>query len=469
MKQSRLRERVMRLRHALRTWPRPQKEGEQAACLFCDTLHEALDIREGETARCKRCDHVIYENRPASLVRALCFSMTALILMVLAQTLPFLTLGAAGLKRELTLLNAATALIKHDAPILGGCVILFTIIAPLFLIGGMIYATAPLHSGRCAPGTERIVKWLYRTEPWNMVEVFLLGVLVSLLKLVQVAEVSINAGFWSFAGVMACMAGALAGIDRRELWDRIELATRCKHSGKSRSSNESAPLTQSRSRASFTKAMDQGLAACRTCGKLNPVADHKRCPRCYSRLYMRKPDSIENTIVLVVAAIALFVPAHILPMMTITELGLSTDKTIIQGVVTFWQDGAYPIALVIFCASIMIPLLKIVSLLWVCAAAKGRVHPKPATLTKVYAITELLGRWSMIDIFVVGIMVSLVQFGSYTSMMPKSGALAFATVVVLTMFAAMNFDPRLLWDQLDSTDCQSKETEASETLPEPNP
>ena len=206
----------------------------------------------------------------------------------------------------------------------------------------------------------------------------------------------------------------------------------------------------------YKKAADRGLAGCRTCGMMSSVNQHAKCPRCHSRLYTRKPDSIENTLALVFAAMALFIPSHLLPMLTITELGVAVDKTIIVGMMTFWNDGAYPIALVIFCASILIPILKVGALLWLCAAAKGYIHPNPTTLTKIYSITELLGRWSMIDIFVVGILVSLVQFGNYTSIVPGPGALAFGAVVMLTMFAAMNFDPRLLWDRVDDPDCQSK-------------
>ena len=135
--------------------------------------------------------------------------------------------------------------------------------------------------------------------------------------------------------------------------------------------------------------------------------------------------------------------------MTVTELGDVTHNTIISGMLTFWREGAYPIAIVIFTASILIPFLKIVSLSWLCAAATGRVRPSPAMLGKLYWFTELVGRWSMVDIFVVGIVVSLMQLGNYMTIMPGPGALAFAGVVVLTMFAAMSFEPRLLWDRLD--------------------
>jgi len=212
----------------------------------------------------------------------------------------------------------------------------------------------------------------------------------------------------------------------------------------------------------YPKAAELGLAACHTCGKVNELEKHPRCPRCRSRLHLRKPNSIQNTIALVSAAMALYIPSHLLPMLTVTELGIVTPKTIMVGMMAFWEDGAYPIAIVIFCASVLIPILKISALLWLCAATKGRVNPSPESLGKVYMLTELLGRWSMIDIFVVGILVSLVQFGNYTSIVPGPGALAFASVVMLTMFAAMCFDPRLLWDRLDSTDCTDKQDDSDQ-------
>jgi paraquat-inducible protein A len=152
---------------------------------------------------------------------------------------------------------------------------------------------------------------------------------------------------------------------------------------------------------------------------------------------------------LVLAAAVLYVPANMLPIMSIRELGVLTESTIMQGLVQFWEAESYPIALVIFTASILIPLLKFFSLLWLCAAAKGLVPHSGNILGKIYWITELLGRWSMVDIFVVAILVTMVQLGNYMRVTPGPGALAFAGVVILTMFAAMSFDPKLLWDQLE--------------------
>jgi len=151
-----------------------------------------------------------------------------------------------------------------------------------------------------------------------------------------------------------------------------------------------------------------------------------------------------------IAAAALYIPANVLPVMTVVELGAADATTIIAGMVTFWKSGAYPIALVIFTASILIPFLKMVALTWLCLAASGKLHPSPSLLGKVYWFTELLGRWSMVDIFVVGILVALVQLGNYMTIQPGPGAVAFAGVVLLTMLAALSFDPRLLWDRLEA-------------------
>lgn len=197
------------------------------------------------------------------------------------------------------------------------------------------------------------------------------------------------------------------------------------------------------------RGVDLGLAGCHTCGKVSPVSVG-RCPRCKSHLHIRKPDSVQRTVALMLAATALYIPANTLPIMTVVELGVVTENTIVSGMVTFWRQGAYPIAIVIFTASILIPLLKIVALTWLCLAATGKLHPSPGMLGKIYWFTELLGRWSMVDIFVVGILVALVQLGNYMTITAGPGALAFAGVVVLTMLAAMSFDPRLLWDRLDA-------------------
>ena len=206
------------------SWPKLEPGPHLSACHHCDTLHQVDPLPEGKAARCIRCGALLLENQPASLRRASAFSITALLLMVLGHVFPFLTMDAASMRRDLTLTGSAMALMDDGFQMLGSSIILFTMVAPALLAGGMVYVCLPLMFGRLAPGARKVAKWMYLSEPWNMVEVFLLGVLVSLLKIAKVADVHFGIGFWAFAGVMLCTAAAVSGIDREELWDRMEVA-----------------------------------------------------------------------------------------------------------------------------------------------------------------------------------------------------------------------------------------------------
>ncbi|MCW1883153.1 paraquat-inducible protein A [Luteolibacter flavescens] len=193
-------------------------------------------------------------------------------------------------------------------------------------------------------------------------------------------------------------------------------------------------------------AAEQGLASCHLCGKVSPV-DLGECPRCGCKLHLRKPHSLERTWSFLIAAIAFYFPANLMPIMSVGGLGGTSHDTIMSGVLNFWKKGDLLVAIIIFAASILIPILKMLALVWLCLAASGKTRTSPKNLARLYHVTELVGRWSMVDVFVVAILVSLVQVGALSSVLPGPAIVSFAAVVVLTMFAAMSFDPRLLWDQ----------------------
>ena len=193
-------------------------------------------------------------------------------------------------------------------------------------------------------------------------------------------------------------------------------------------------------------AAAEGLASCHLCGKVSPV-ELGHCPRCHSRLNLRKPHSLERTWCYLIAAAAFYLPANLLPMMNISGIAGNSSDTIMSGVINFWKKGDYLVAAIIFAASIMIPILKMIALVWLCLAAGGLTTASPKNLARLYHVTELVGRWSMVDVFVVAVLVSLVQLGIISTVTPGPAILSFASVVVLTMFAAMSFDPRLLWDR----------------------
>ena len=196
------------------------------------------------------------------------------------------------------------------------------------------------------------------------------------------------------------------------------------------------------------RAIDQSLASCHTCGLLVRLAPgrHAHCPRCGDAVHLRKTNSIRNTWALLLSAIAMYLPANVLPIMSVVSLGSTQSDTIMSGVIYFLKHGDWPLALIIFVASVLVPLLKMLALIYLLLSVQRRSPLRRNQRTRLYRLTELVGRWSMVDVFVVALLVALVQVGNLATIEPAAGAVAFASVVILTMLAAMAFDPRLIWD-----------------------
>lgn len=166
-------------------------------------------------------------------------------------------------------------------------------------------------------------------------------------------------------------------------------------------------------------------------------------------MHVRKPNSIGRTWALIIAALILYVPANVLPV-TITRslFGVQSD-TIMSGVAYFWNTGSYDLAIIIFTASVFVPLAKLLALSFLTLLAQRRTRWDPLQCTKLYRMVEFIGKWSMLDVFVVALLATLVDFSALAAISAGPGAVAFGAVVVITMFAAMTFDPRLLWDPVD--------------------
>jgi paraquat-inducible protein A len=205
----------------------------------------------------------------------------------------------------------------------------------------------------------------------------------------------------------------------------------------------------------YVRARDLSLMLCPCCGLLNSSAQAQennltKCKRCGTKLHYRKPNSLTRTLALVLAATILYIPANVLPMTITDSLFGSQKDTILTGVIYFWQSGDYLVATVIFCASIFIPLLKLIILLFLLIAVHlqsiQRVEFSPTTCAKLYRIVEIVGRWSMIDVFVVALLTALIQIQSLATIFAGPGSVAFAAVVVLTLLASLSFDPRIIWD-----------------------
>jgi len=204
----------------------------------------------------------------------------------------------------------------------------------------------------------------------------------------------------------------------------------------------------------ISTARQVGLISCHFCHSLSRYPDEMaeksqlHCPCCKSTLHSRIPNSFNKTMALLLAAFFLYIPANILPVMTVVYQGSGEPDTIMGGVIHLLEGGMWPLALIVFVASIVVPVIKIAVLFGLLLSIYWNAQWNPRERTRLYRAMEFIGRWSMVDIFVIGIMVALVQFGNNASIFPGIGALSFAAVVVLTMFATHVFDPRLIWDNL---------------------
>lgn len=197
-----------------------------------------------------------------------------------------------------------------------------------------------------------------------------------------------------------------------------------------------------------------GLWHCECCGlvsRARPLEARPRCPRCLFALHDRKPDSLQRTLAYVGASVLLYIPANVLPVMgTASALG-DAEHTILGGIAELWHAGSWELAAIVFIASIAVPLLKIAALVLLVATAARRSRWRQLERARLYRLVETVGHWSMLDVFVVVVLVGMVRFGAFASVSPEPGLLAFGGVVITTMLAASSFDPRLIWPEDDDT------------------
>ena len=199
------------------------------------------------------------------------------------------------------------------------------------------------------------------------------------------------------------------------------------------------------------RGIDKGLMLCLGCHQINkpdPAKEQQYCTRCGTMIFFRRPASMTRTWALLICAAILYIPANLLPIMTVRSLGQDISSTIMQGIIELYNHGMAPIAAVVFIASFLVPTFKIVGLTLLLITLQRHQNLSAQRRLVMYRAISWIGRWSMLDVFVISILVTIVKFGSLATIEADWGAIAFASVVILTMFAALAFDPRLIWDNV---------------------
>lgn len=401
------------------------------ACPECDWVTALPVLKAGESAHCPRCERELVYRHDAPAQRILAYAGSALLMLVLTLPFSFLAFSMTGIFQDIVLADAAKAMFSNDWPILALLIALTIVVLPgLFLLAVMyLYTSIALRIK--LPGTIFLARMLSGLKPWLMTDVFLLGVLISIGKLAGMAHVEVGWSFVAFCFYVFFLVRTVSLVDADWLWFALL--------------HEPMPPVGARTGAT---AASQGITGCATCGLLNSEAENA-CRRCHASLRAPSRFRLQATWALLIAATILYIPANLYPMMTTVTIGGTIYSTILGGVIQLIDTESYVIATIIFTASFIVPIAKILTLGYLSWLA---AYPRPMATKRrmrLYRITEIIGRWSMIDVFVVAMTVALLQAGLILSIYPGAAAAAFAAVVIITMLAAMTFDPRLLWAAID--------------------
>ena len=380
-------------------------------------------------ARCIRCDTVLRHTHHHPIGVPLAWNCTALILLAIAAGSTMLSVSTFGFGRSADLFSGPIGLGRDGMWELAAVVLFTTFAAPL---AKLVCTTAVLVglSLRQPPAwLAGSFLWARRLQPWSMVEIYLLGFFVAYVRLSAVVKIDLGPATFALGALMLAMVAADFALDAHAIWEEIGHRTR--------------PPRPSRRRPRIGATERIG---CDQCGLVTRAVPGSGCPRCHAILRQRKPLSVARTWAFGLATLILYIPANAYPVMTITRLGWSMPSTIIGGVEELIKAGLWPLAALVFFASIVVPGMKLIILGFLLVSTQRGAGRRLRDRTRLYRFVDAIGRWSMIDIFMGSLLVALLQFGKITTVLPGAGAIAFAGVVILTMLAAQSFDPRLMWD-----------------------
>ena len=377
---------------------------------------------------CPRCDLALWRMRRVSFHFPLACGLAALFFYMSALAAPFLEISAYGRFQLARIATGPTQLTDQGYNSVALLVFAVTMIFPgiklaillLTLIG---IETRFLHNRLL----KAMFRWYWPLSPWAMIDVYLLGFLVAYTRLTAIASVHLDTALFSLIGFMVTIAAADGSLDHEAAWRALD------HDA------THAPGTPAPPAAST-------FIGCDACGLLNHALPGTPCRRCHGTLRPRKTNSVSRTWALLSAAALLYIPANIYPVMTLTELDRTYSYTIMGGIVELVDYNLWPLALLVFFASITIPLMKLLTLGYMLLATQKGSTLHLIGRTRAFRIIDFIGRWSMIDVFMISILVALVRFNQFADVRAQPGVSCFAAVVVLTIFAVNTFDPRLMWD-----------------------
>ena len=402
--------------------------GSLWACRHCDTVHVAAEVEPGGMAPCTCCGYVLYRRSRFSLTFWSALTLTALIVFLIANTYPLARIGMLGKTLDTTFVGALWLMWNDGHYLLATMTGLVGFWFPLTQLCFLAWALRCICRRRLPPDFKYAMRIYDKVGPWSMVPVLMLAIIVAIVKFAGLATLEAKAGIWAF-GVLTFMLTALSRLDSRRIWQYAEEAG-------------VAPIAHDRGFPA------EQLMACESCGYVQPAYENGLpCERCEALLHKRKPNMQTRVWAFLLAAAIVYIPANVLPMMEIRSALGNSNHTILGGVVELWRLGSWDLAIIVFVASVVVPITKLAALVVLLTARRWRGDLTQRQRTRLYELVEFIGQWSMLDVFVVVLMGAMANFPGLSQIIAGPAAASFGMVVVLTMLAAMSYDPRTGWDQ----------------------
>ncbi len=390
------------------------------SCRHCGTIQDAPLDRQG-VLDCGVCGVGLERFTGRSLDAALATAIAALLFLVAANGLTFLTTRIFGAAEHSRLISSCTVLWQEGWPALSVVIGLFAIVLPIVRFSLLTVVLGALRLGLRPPWLGGVFRWSNSLQTWAMADVFLLAFLIAYARLAATIAVSLGPGALCFiaAGLLTLLTRAT--LDKKAVWRMI--------------------LPQP------SVDVEGRTLSCEGCELLMPVRWSRRpCPRCGERLRPRKLNAVGRASALLLAGVIFYAPANILPFATIPINFTPTAYNIIGGVKDLFEAGLYGLAALVFFASFLIPVLKLTALAWFIHSVRAHSSNRLVMKTRLYQVVEEIGRWSMVDPLTIACFVPIVQYNTLLSGRAEGAAPFFAGVVILTIFASKAFDPRLMWD-----------------------
>ena len=327
-------------------------------CHECDLLLALPPLKTGEKAICPRCNNTLVRRQAGAAERSLALAIATLIMLGLSLSFPFLGFSLQGFSNGIELSETVSSLVGFHQSLVALIILLTVLVLPLLYLSALSWLCVGIIRGQPLPKSPLLARTLNYVTPWMMADVFVIGTLVSTIKIVGMAEVELGLSFWTVCGYALLLLFTTQSVDRDWLWQALDAKPMAPTGGQ---------LGQA--------AAAQGLTGCNTCGLVNSITAGGRCERCDEPLHPYQGVNTQTTLALLGAAMLMYIPANLYPIMITTSLGSTEPATILGGVLMFFQSGDWPIALIILIASIVVPVGKMLSLLWLCFVAYKSFKP----------------------------------------------------------------------------------------------